>query len=82
MSILLTKKYDMVVVSSNDDIVVVEYSPDQPYCWNCAIRKLGALKRLDLDKNAAEQLIRAYRVRAVRIRCDCAPVQQQQRTLA
>ncbi len=61
-------EYSLAVVDTDEDIVIIL----KPYCHNCAVKKLNILKIYDVSKQDASDLIKNYKIRGCRIKCECS----------
>jgi hypothetical protein len=64
-------EYDMALVQDSRDVVLMLI----PYCEACAIRKLGILRIFPIVSHDAKDLCKNYKIKAYRVRCECAVFQ-------
>jgi hypothetical protein len=64
----ISKPYTLTLVDTDVDFIVIK----NPYCIRCFTRKMNCniLSKYLLIKNEAQEFI-SYKVRAVRIICEC-----------
>ena len=58
---------DMALVSGNEDIVMII----QPYCEDCAKRKLSILKIYQNITHEEQHELKNAKIRLCKIKCDC-----------
>lgn len=61
-------EFDMALIMSPEDVVFII----KPYCMECADRKLGGIiKIFPITVQEVKLWMKEYKLRAVRIKCEC-----------